>query len=112
MLKAHRAQIEAKKVAFAALAKQESDCGSAKNGGDLGQFGPGQMMKPFESATLALKVGEMRCVDSRGDCSLLLNCSCLPSPHSPHMLWARCVCLQRCCGDGLGCAHYPAHEVK
>ena len=29
---------------FAALAEQHSDCGSARKGGDLGQFDPGQMM--------------------------------------------------------------------
>jgi NIMA-interacting peptidyl-prolyl cis-trans isomerase 1 len=44
---------------FAELARQYSDCSSASNGGDLGKFGPGQMQKPFEDATYALKVGEM-----------------------------------------------------
>eukprot|EP00035_Acanthoeca_spectabilis_P035804 m.36349 g.36349 ORF g.36349 m.36349 type:complete len:155 (+) comp7562_c0_seq2:2388-2852(+) len=44
---------------FGELAKTESDCSSASRGGDLGEFSSGQMMKPFEDATLALKVGEM-----------------------------------------------------
>ena len=44
---------------FAALASKESDCSSARNGGDLGPFGRGQMQKPFEDATYALKVGEL-----------------------------------------------------
>ena len=44
---------------FATVARTESDCSSARNGGDLGAFGRGQMQKPFEDATYALKVGEM-----------------------------------------------------
>lgn len=44
---------------FAALAKQYSqDPGSAANGGDLGMFGRGTMVKPFEEAVYKLKVGE------------------------------------------------------
>ncbi|PNW72347.1 hypothetical protein CHLRE_16g671900v5 [Chlamydomonas reinhardtii] len=46
-------------VEFAALAAQESHCSSAKRGGDLGEFGRGEMQKPFEDATYALKVGEL-----------------------------------------------------
>eukprot|EP00948_MAST-09A_sp_MAST-9A-sp1_P003710 g3710.t1 len=44
---------------FQTVAQQRSDCGSFRNGGDLGDFSRGQMQKPFEDASFALKVGEM-----------------------------------------------------
>lgn len=45
---------------FAKLAKQYSkDPGSADRGGDLGWFGRGMMVKPFEEAAFALKEGQM-----------------------------------------------------
>jgi foldase protein PrsA len=45
---------------FAKLAKEYSkDTGSAANGGDLGWFGPGKMVKEFEDAAYSLKVGEI-----------------------------------------------------
>jgi peptidyl-prolyl cis-trans isomerase D len=45
---------------FAILAKQYSqDPGSAANGGDLGTFGRGAMVKPFEDSVFSLKVGEV-----------------------------------------------------
>jgi peptidyl-prolyl cis-trans isomerase C len=44
---------------FGLLAQSHSKCPSGRNGGDLGNFGPGQMVKPFEDATLATPVGSI-----------------------------------------------------
>ncbi|KAM3139800.1 PPIC-type PPIASE domain [Paramecium bursaria] len=43
-----RNQLENNLDKFAQLAEQYSECGSAKDGGDLGQFERGQMQKAFE----------------------------------------------------------------
>ncbi|MEI7842670.1 MAG: SurA N-terminal domain-containing protein [Gallionellaceae bacterium] len=53
-------QVKKAPTNFAALAKQYSqDPGSAANGGDLGLFGRGMLVKPFEDAAYSLKVGEI-----------------------------------------------------
>ena len=44
---------------FSDVAKEVSDDGSASSGGDLGAFGRGQMVKPFEDAAFALEVDEI-----------------------------------------------------
>ena len=44
---------------FAKYATARSDCGSFKQGGDLGEFGPGEMQKQFEDGTRATDVGKM-----------------------------------------------------
>ena len=47
------------RATFEELAKTESDCTSAKRGGDLGFFGKRKMQKPFEDASFALGIGEL-----------------------------------------------------
>jgi peptidyl-prolyl cis-trans isomerase C len=42
---------------FAELAKRHSKCPSGQNGGDLGLFGRGQMVQPFENVSFDLPVG-------------------------------------------------------
>ncbi|XP_033732774.1 peptidyl-prolyl cis-trans isomerase pin1-like [Pecten maximus] len=59
ILTEYRNQIERGEKTFEELASQFSDCSSAKRGGDLGPFERGQMQKPFEDATFAMKVGEL-----------------------------------------------------
>ncbi len=51
---------------FAKLAKAYSeDPGSRSTGGDLGAFGRGRMIKPFEDAVFSMKPGEVRVVETK-----------------------------------------------
>lgn len=43
---------------FGELAKANSDCPSGARGGDLGQFGRGQMVGAFEDSAFGMEVGQ------------------------------------------------------
>jgi peptidyl-prolyl cis-trans isomerase C len=44
---------------FAAVAREHSSCPSGKQGGSLGEFGPGQMVKEFDQAVFSGEVGKV-----------------------------------------------------
>jgi len=46
-------------VKFSVLAKEFSTCPSKSKGGDLGWFGPGQMVKEFETAVKKMSNGRV-----------------------------------------------------
>jgi NIMA-interacting peptidyl-prolyl cis-trans isomerase 1 len=50
---------EEMRATFEELARTESDCSSAKRGGDLGFFGRKKMQPSFEQASFGLALGEM-----------------------------------------------------
>lgn len=60
LAKAQRDHVQSTKEIFAEVAKRESDDrGSSARGGELGWFGKGMMVKPFEDAAFSMKAGEI-----------------------------------------------------
>jgi len=45
---------------FADLAKEHSTCPSGKQGGDLGEFGPGQMVREFDDVVFNADLGTVQ----------------------------------------------------
>jgi len=54
-----KTQIEAG-ADFADLAKEHSSCPSGKSGGDLGQFGPGQMVPEFDKVVFSADINAVQ----------------------------------------------------
>ncbi|KAL2753024.1 hypothetical protein ACRALDRAFT_1065969 [Sodiomyces alcalophilus JCM 7366] len=59
ILRGYEEKIRSGQASLAELAVTESDCSSARKGGDLGYFGKGDMQREFEDAAFSLKVGEL-----------------------------------------------------
>ena len=53
------AKINAGEISFEDAARENSTCPSGQNGGNLGDFGKGQMVPEFDSAVFAMEVGEI-----------------------------------------------------
>jgi len=53
-----KAEIEAG-ASFADVAKEHSSCPSGRSGGDLGEFGPGQMVAEFDEVVFSAEVGSV-----------------------------------------------------
>ena len=54
------AKIQSGETAFEDCAKECSTCPSGQNGGNLGEFGHGQMVPEFDQACFSMEVGELR----------------------------------------------------
>ena len=54
-----KGQIEAGTTDFATCAREHSTCPSGAQGGDLGEFGPGQMVPEFDQVVFSAEVGKV-----------------------------------------------------
>ena len=45
---------------FASVAREHSKCPSGKEGGELGEFGPGQMVPEFDRVVFSAEVGKVQ----------------------------------------------------
>ena len=62
------------RATFEELARTESDCTSAKRGGDLGFFGRRKMQPPVEDASFALEIGQLsNIIESSSGVHLILR---------------------------------------
>ena len=52
-------KIKSESISFEDAAMENSLCPSGQVGGDLGFFGKGMMVKPFEDAAFSLEIGEL-----------------------------------------------------
>ena len=52
-------QIEEEGADFAGLAKEHSQCPSGQQGGELGEFNPGVMVKEFDEVVFSAEVGKV-----------------------------------------------------
>jgi len=59
ILEGYEKQIHSGATTLGDLAASESDCSSARKGGDLGWFGHNEMQREFEEAAFALQPGEI-----------------------------------------------------
>jgi len=70
-------------ISFAELAKEKSICPSAPNGGDLGFFSKGQMVKEFEEAAFSLQPGEISDIVKTEYGYHIIKCIEKKEAHSP-----------------------------
>jgi len=54
-----KTKINNNEITFEDAAKQFSKCPSGQNGGDLGYFGKGMMVKPFENAAFSAETNKV-----------------------------------------------------
>lgn len=45
---------------FAAVAREHSECPSGRRGGDLGEFGPGEMVREFDSVVFSAPLNSLQ----------------------------------------------------